>query len=114
MCECICGDPEGTNADCERCDLINEIRELRSQRWHEVDDLSEVPKDTPLLLRLSDGDVRVGQYLCTGTKWFFDEPEYYFGQSRHPSYCHNEKCDCEAEPVEEYDVTHWHPMPVLD
>ena len=41
MSDCCCGNPEGTNAECERCRLIAEIKRLQSELWRLVEVVSD-------------------------------------------------------------------------
>ena len=41
MGDCICGNPEGTNKECERCRLIATIERMRDELWR----LAEVVSD---------------------------------------------------------------------
>jgi hypothetical protein len=41
MTDCCCGNPEGTNAECERCRLIAENQRLRSELWRLVEVVSD-------------------------------------------------------------------------
>ena len=41
MTDCVCGNPEGTNTECERCVLLARIAELESLALDEIEAVEE-------------------------------------------------------------------------